>query len=211
MHHRSTYTAPLQTSSTSPPLEVRILLKIYLPFFMSLEPIRVPHGQLEAKDVAHMSYGDETWTTKFLYLAMEGCEGRREHARKVYADRGAFARIWPLRKGIHTASFSPHTNLPTVHLLLPVRCRPRLLQSSSLTFSDVSFNFRHPPISSPSSLRSCTCSTSSISSSDSGPCSGFRTLPRTPPTSDELLRSQSSHDAARHFRVQWWAANVPVQ
>ena len=114
-------------------------------------------------------------------------------------------------EGIHTASFSPHTNLPIVHLLLPVRCWPRLLQLSSLAFSDVSFNFRHPPISSPSSLRPCTCSTSSISSSDSGSCSGFRTLPRTPPTSDELLRSQSSHHADRHFRAQWWAANVPVQ
>ena len=31
-----------------------------------------------------MSYGDETWTTKFLCLAMERCEGR-ENARKVCA------------------------------------------------------------------------------------------------------------------------------
>ena len=78
------YAAFLETSSTSPPLELRILLKIYLPFFMSLEPIRVPHSKLEAKDVADMSYGDETWTTKFLGLAMERWEGR-ENARKVYA------------------------------------------------------------------------------------------------------------------------------
>ena len=46
------------------------------PSFTSLEPIRIPQGQLEGKDVADMPYGDEMWTTEFVGLAMERGEGR---------------------------------------------------------------------------------------------------------------------------------------
>ena len=51
---------------------------------MSLEPIRIPHGQHEGKDVADMPYGDETWTTEFVALAMEREEGR-ENVWNVHA------------------------------------------------------------------------------------------------------------------------------
>ena len=47
----------------------------YQPSFMSLEPIRTPHGQLEGNDVADTSYGNETWTTEFVGLVAERGEG----------------------------------------------------------------------------------------------------------------------------------------
>ena len=54
-----------------------------------------------------------------------------------------------------------------------------------LTFTGVSYKFRHPPIPTPSSLHSRTSSTPGISSSDFIPCSLFGTLPPTPSTSDD--------------------------
>ena len=47
------------------------------PSFTALEPIRLPHGQHEGKDVADMPYGDEMWMTEFVGLAMERGGGER--------------------------------------------------------------------------------------------------------------------------------------
>jgi hypothetical protein len=49
------------------------------PTYTSLNPISILH-QLEAKDFVDMPYGDETWTTEFVGLAME----RGGNAQKVY-------------------------------------------------------------------------------------------------------------------------------
>ena len=68
--------------------------------------------------------------------------------------------------------------------------------SFGLRFVDVSYKFAHPPIPTPSAPRSSASSTTSILSSDSIPCTQFGTLPPCPP---------SSHEAACHFQVQWFA------
>ena len=103
---------------------------------MALEPIRIPHGQSEGKDVADMPYGDEMWTTEFVGLAMEREEGGEMrfkvvlHAyRHLRWDGDAIRRV-----GRTFASDSPatsllkptsslHPNLPIVHLpQLIARC-----------------------------------------------------------------------------------------
>ena len=66
-----------------------------------------------------------------------------------------------------------------------------------LTFTDVSYKFAHPPILTPSSLRSCASPTMSVSSSDSRPCLRLGMLSSTPSASGDQFTLPSSFSNPR--------------
>ena len=78
LHRCGSTKRPLLASPRAPDLSK------YRPSLTSIEHIRIRHGQLQGKDVAHIPYGNETCSTEFMGLAMERGE-ERENAWKLYA------------------------------------------------------------------------------------------------------------------------------
>ena len=103
-----------QTSSISPLLEFRIILKNELPSCLwNLDE------SLKASLKERVSlYGNKTWTNEFVVLAM-GEEGR--DGERVTSGCGLrwFCRHISTWDEIERTSFSPHLSLPIIHLRLP--------------------------------------------------------------------------------------------
>ncbi|EDR13003.1 uncharacterized protein LACBIDRAFT_322390 [Laccaria bicolor S238N-H82] len=140
-----------QTSSISPPLELRILLKVNLPSCLS--------SLYESLTTSLKGKMSLTWTTEFMGLAMERGEERVNARKALEMGWRCYQKGWShLSLGLDDIftqnglflSIPQHAHRP------PTTPSPVPSPDSfRLRFIDASYKFLHPSIPTPSVLRSC--------------------------------------------------------